>query len=209
MESKIRDSWYHPEWQTNRIKFILSKYSEDFFKGKRILELGSCSGYIGAYFKSIGADVLSVEGRAENVEKIKEYYPELNVQQYNLDTNIWEFGKWDIIINFGLYYHLENFHKEHLENCINNCDLMFFETVIYDSLEETLYVRDESGYDQSLSKSAGTPTTLYVENIFKRNNKNYEKFKDSSLNAYHHFYDWEDTNNNVFHQNQRRFWIVN
>ncbi len=44
----------------------------------------------------------------ENVEKIKEYYPELNVQQYDLDTNSWEFGKWDIIINFGLYYHLEN-----------------------------------------------------------------------------------------------------
>ena len=40
-------------------------------------------------------------------------------------------------------------------------------------------------------------------------NKAYEKFKDSSLNAYSHFYDWEDTGNNIFHQNQRRFWISN
>jgi len=209
MENNIKESWYHPDWQVNRINFILSKYPKEFFEGKRILELGACNGYISAYFKSIGADVFVVEGRQENVEKIKEYYPELNVEQYNLDTNEWKWGKWDIIINFGLYYHLEKFHKEHLENCINNCDLMFFETVVYDSVESGLYFRYEEGYDQSLSNNGGTPSTLYVENIFNENNKNYEKFKDTSLNAYRHFYDWEDTGNNIFHQNQRRFWIVN
>ena len=53
------------------------------------------------------------------------------------------------------------------------------------------------------------PKIGYVEDIFKSNNKNYEKFKDSSLNAYAHFYDWADTGNNIFHQNQRRFWISN
>lgn len=209
MENNIKESWYHPDWQVNRINFILSKYPKEFFEGKRILELGACNGYISAYFKSIGADVFVVEGRQENVEKIKEYYPELNVEQYNLDTNEWKWGKWDIIINFGLYYHLEKFHKEHLENCINNCDLMFFETVVYDSVESGLYFRYEEGYDQSLSNNGGTPSTLYVENIFNENNKNYEKFKDTSLNVYQHFYDWEDTGNNIFHQNQRRFWIVN
>ena len=201
MENNIKESWYHPDWQVNRINFILSKYPKEFFEGKRILELGACNGYISAYFKSIGADVFVVEGRQENVEKIKEYYPELNVEQYNLDTNEWKWGKWDIIINFGLYYHLEN--------CINNCDLMFFETVVYDSVESGLYFRYEEGYDQSLSNNGGTPSTLYVENIFNENNKNYEKFKDTSLNVYQHFYDWEDTGNNIFHQNQRRFWIVN
>jgi hypothetical protein len=209
MENNIKESWYHPDWQVNRINFILSKYPKEFFEEKRILELGACNGYISTYFKSIGADVFAVEGRQENVEKIKEYYPELNVEQYNLDTNEWKWGKWDIIINFGLYYHLEKFHKEHLENCINNCDLMFFETVVYDSVESELYFRYEEGYDQSLSNNGGTPSTLYVENIFNENNKNYEKFKDTSLNAYQHFYDWEDTGNNIFHQNQRRFWIVN
>ena len=96
-----------------------------------------------------------------------------------------------------------------MENCINNCDLMFFETVVYDSFESGIYFRYEEGYDQSLSNNGGTPSTSYVENIFKSNNKNYEKFKDSSLNAYSHFYDWEDTGNNIFHQNQRRFWISN
>jgi hypothetical protein len=209
MENNIKESWYHPDWQVNRINFILSKYPKEFFKGKRILELGACNGYISAYFKLIGAEVFVVEGRSENVEKIKEYYPDLNVEQYNLDTPDWKWGHYDIIINFGLYYHLEKYHKEHLENCINNCDLMFFETVVYDSFESGIYFRYEEGYDQSLSNNGGTPSTSYVENIFSINNKNYEKFTDSSLNAYEHFYDWKDTGNNIFHQNQRRFWIIN
>lgn len=209
MVNNIKDSWYHPDWQTARLQFILSKYPTDFFKGKRILELGACNGYFSAYFNSIGAEVLAVEGRLENIQKIKEYYPELNVEQADLDTNEWKWGKWDIIINFGLYYHLEKFHKEHLENCLNNCDLMFFETVIYDSFKSELYFRYEEGYDQSLTNNAGIPTTLFVESIIENNNKKYQKFKDTSLNAYAHFYDWEDTDNNLFNENQRRFWIVN
>jgi hypothetical protein len=130
-------------------------------------------------------------------------------EQYNLDTAEWKWGHYDIIINFGLYYHLEKYHKEHLENCINNCDLMFFETVVYDSFETGIYFRYETGYDQSLSNNGGTPSTLYVESIFNENNKNYEKFKDSSLNAYNHHYDWPDADSKIFNQWSRRFWIVN
>ena len=73
----------------------------------------------------------------------------LNVEQADLDTDIWKWGKWDIIINFGLYYHLEKYHKEHLINCINNCDLMFFETVVFDSKNPEIFINKEKGKDQS------------------------------------------------------------
>ena len=205
----MKKTTYHADWQINRINFILSKYPKEFFEGKRILELGACNGYISAYFKSIGADVFVVEGRQENVEKIKEYYPELNVEQYNLDTDEWKWGKWDIIINFGLYYHLEKFHKEHLENCINNCDLMFFESVIYDSFKPELYFRNENGDDQSLSNKGGTPSTSYVENIFKELGTDYTKYSDLSLNNWEHKYNWPNTGFKVFNQFWRRFWIIN
>ena len=36
------------------------------------------------------------------VEKIKEYYPDLNVEQCNLDTPEWKWGNYDIIINLDL-----------------------------------------------------------------------------------------------------------
>jgi hypothetical protein len=203
----ILESTYFSNWQNNRINFILSKYPKEFFKGKRILELGAYNGYIGAYFNSIGADVLCVEGRQENVDKIKLDYPNVKVECSDLDCVDWDWGHYDIIINFGLYYHLEKFHKEHLENCINNCDLMFFESVIYDSFESEIYFRGEDGIDQSISMKGGTPSTSYVEDIFVESGILYEKFNDSKLNDGHH-YDWMDTNSKKLDEYARRFWIV-
>ena len=204
----IKQTNYHPDWQNNRIDFILSKYPKDFFKGKRILELGAFNGYIGATFQSFGASVLCLEGRVENVANIKENYPELSVEEANLDTPDWMWGKWDIIINFGLYYHLEKHHKEHLENCTDNCDLMFFETVVYDSHEPEIFFREEIGMDQSLSVVGGTPSTSYVENILKNKNVSFTKYSDKSLNGNGHHYDWPDSGDKKFDHCARRFWIV-
>jgi len=205
----IKETNYHPDWQNKRINFILSKYPEEFFKGKRILELGAHNGYIGACFASLGADVHCVEGRQSNVDRIKEDYPNVTVECADLDTLDWNFGHYDIIINFGLYYHLENFHKEHLLNCVNNCDLMFFETVIYDSFDDEIYFREEAGNDQSLTPVGGTPSTLYVENILKDTTLSFTKYTDSALNGDGHNYDWPDAGLKLFPDRSRRFWIIN
>lgn len=205
----IKQTNYHADWQQNRINFILSKYPKEFFKGKRILELGAYNGYIGAYFNALGAEVHCLEGRVENVVNIMNDYPNITAEVANLDTDEWKWGKWDIIINFGLYYHLEKFHKQHLINCLNNCDLMFFETVIYDSNDSEIYFRAEQGDDQSLTSIGGTPSTSYVENILNESGKVYKKYTDPFLNNYQHKYDWPDSGNKMFNQFYRRFWIVN
>lgn len=204
----IKQTKYHADWQQNRINFILSKYPKEFFKGKRILEVGAYNGYIGAYFNALGAEVHCLEGRVENVVNIMNDYPNITAEVANLDTDEWKWGKWDIIINFGLYYHLEKYHKEHLINCINNCDLLFFESVIYDSNDSEIYFRSEQGDDQSLTSIGGTPSTSYVENILKDYEVKYKKYTDPFLNNYQHKYDWPDTGFKLFNQFHRRFWII-
>ena len=205
----IRVTNYHPQWQVNRIKYILSLYGEDFFKDKTVLELGAFNGCIGSYFQSIGSHVTSIEGRLENVKNIKKDYPHIeNVIHHDLDTPDWDWGHFDIIINFGLYYHLENYHKEHLTNCVNNCDIMFFESVIYDSSEPEIYLRKEIGVDQSLSDIGGTPSLKYIENIFSENNVNYEMHTSSILNGNGHIYDWESIYDNKLEPTCRRFLIA-
>jgi hypothetical protein len=199
---------YHPNWQQNRVKYILNRFPKGFFKGKRILELGAYNGYIGSRLANEGAIVHCVEGRQENVNRIKRDYPNVTAELFNLDTPEWKFGNWDIILNFGLYYHLEDFHKEHLINCINNCDLFIFETVIYDSFDSEIYWRKEIGNDQSLSDIGGTPSTKYVEDILKFFDTKFEKITDSSLNGNCHHYDWNDQNSRKFDQFARRLWIV-
>jgi hypothetical protein len=205
----MKQTEYHSEWQNSRIKFILDLYEPEFFKSKKILELGAYNGYIGNYFAEVlGAEVTSVEGRQQNVSRMKEDYPLLNVECCDLDTDEWNFGKHDIIINFGLFYHLEKYHEQHLINCINNSRLMFFETVIHDSYESEIFFRTENGGDQSLTCRGGAPSTSYVENIFKKVNCKYKKYTDSKLNGGPHHYDWEDKDTRVEDQFARRFWIV-
>jgi hypothetical protein len=110
--------------------------------------------------------VTCVEGLYENYEIMSKKYPNVKALNCNLDTDEWTFGKFDIIINFGLFYHLEKNHKLHLKNCIDNCDLLFFESVILDYNDSKIHFREESGIDQSLSEIGGTPTSQYVEDIF-------------------------------------------
>lgn len=206
----MKQTEYHSNWQNNRVKFLIERYGIEFFKGKSILELGSHNGYIGNYFREIcGSNVFSVEGRAENVKKISENYPELPVITYDLDTPNWPFAKFDIIINFGLLYHLHNHHNAHLVNCIKNCKMMFLETVIFDSDGSEIFFRREDGVDQSLSCYGGTPSTSFVENVFNEQKCKFEKIVDGRLNGDIHTYDWPDLNSKIYRDNTRRFWIVN
>jgi len=210
----MRKEVYHPEWQNARIEFIINQLGTNFFNNKTVLELGAYNGYIGNYISKLGANVTSVEGRQENVDYILMKYPHLKPICADLDVTNWQFGKYDIIINFGLFYHLQNNHKEHLINCINNCNTMFFETVVFDSFDSEINYRNEQGDDQSLSTIGGTPSTSYVEHIFKKLNVNFTKYTDWRLNAgpgpysFHH-YDWKDTNSKILDPFARRMWIVN
>ena len=208
-QNNMKDTTYHPDWQKNRISFLLTKYNEIFFKNKNILELGPYNGYIGARFKEMGANVKGVEGRQSNIDnKIKVDYPDYDCVQGNLDTKDWIWGKHDIIINFGLYYHLTYNHKEHLINCINNCKLLFFETVVYNSFESEIYNIKRIGDDQALTDIDGYPTEKYIEDIFKELNVRYTKYTDKALNGGMHIYDWELNNSKIFHDAQRRLWVV-
>ena len=200
---------YHPRWQESRVRWMLGLYPEEFWNGKNVLELAPFNGVIGDFFRSIGANVLSVEGRPENIKRINEGFPLLNVIEGNLDCAEWPYGNFDIIINFGLFYHLENYHVEHLNNCINHCSTMFFESVVFDSNRPELYRTDEKvGDDQSLSKVGNTPSTSFVEWILDKNCCRYVRYSDKELNGDGHTYDWADENKRNYKNQNRRMWVV-
>lgn len=205
----IEPSNYFPNWQNSRIDYIVNQFGENFFKNKSVLELASCNGYIGNYFSQVlGANVTVVEGRDSNIEAIRKDYPNLKLIESNLDKNSWDFDYYDIIINWGLFYHLQFFHKEHLENCIDHCGVLLFESVIFDSDESEIFFRSEKGNDQSLSRVGGTPSTSYVEDIFKNKDCKFLKSSSSKLNGDIHIYDWKDSNGKKYHESKRRFWTV-
>lgn len=203
----IRD--FHFYWQEARVKFVLKLFEEEYFKNKTVLELAPCNGYIGNEFLKLGSIVTGIEGRQEHCDVMKEEVPGMTIICADLDTPDWPWGRFDVIINWGLYYHLEKYHRDHLINCIKNCDLLLFESVIYDSPNPELIFRDEIGPEQSLSDKGGSPSTSYMENIFKECNKKFTKYSPLELSVGGHDYTWEDgTYLNEQPVIRRRFWVV-
>lgn len=105
-----------------------------------------------------------------------------------------------------MFYHLENYHKECLVNCINNCNILFFETCVYDIPSSELIPNNESGTTQSISNRAKIPTSQWVENVLLEQNVSWNKILDGRLNGGGHHYDWSD---GYYNGLSRRFWVIN
>ena len=121
----------YEDWRLKRINKILELYGIEFFENKTVLELGGGHGDIGAFFADLGARVLCLDGRAQNVNFARLKHRNIHnfqCRQFDLETDFSEFGKFDLIINFGLIYHLKNVNK-HLECCFRMSDDILIESV--------------------------------------------------------------------------------
>jgi hypothetical protein len=200
---------HHPEWQLSRLNFLKETLGIEFFKNKTLLELGSYNGSIGNVFSQWGSIVTCLEGRQENVDEINKEFPHLNAKVFNSDTPDWPLGEFDLIVNWGLFYHLENYHKENLINCINHSSILFFETCVYDRNVSELIDNDESGATQSLTNKAKIPTSMWIEDVLRSENVSFEKVLDPRLNGGGHHYSWTDGQyGNYYNGLSRRFYIV-
>lgn len=198
----IDKSNYNNDWQMNRVKYLTSKYGSEFFNGKSLLELGAFNGRIGNEFSKLGAKVTCVEGRSLNAHYITSTYG-LPTLIMNMDTPKWVLGDYDIIVNFGLLYHIEYYSSELILNCLNHCKLMFLESEVYDSLCNTLYAHGEYGEDQSLSSIGMVPSPRWIESRLDK----YERVDSPELNGNNHTYDWTSKYDDVYIQQRRRFYI--
>ncbi|MAF95195.1 MAG: hypothetical protein CMM60_05530, partial [Rhodospirillaceae bacterium] len=109
---------HYVEWRMKRIDKILELFGFDYFDGKRILELGGGHGDIGAFFAELGAEVLCLEGKQTNADFAKLKHRKIKnfkCVQCNLEKDFEKFGRFDLIINFGLLYHIKNV-EQHLQH---------------------------------------------------------------------------------------------
>lgn len=204
------------EWTMKRNNKILEIYGLDFFPGKKILDLGGGFGYVGAFFAELGADVLTLEGRAQSVNTGRLLYGNIRgfrIERCDLEKDFSGFGKFDLIINMGLLYHLNNV-KEHLECCAQCSDRVVLETQVLDSADEKDVVKIEEDPTQWAYSIAGSGVFLPpdgIEAIFRQNGFSIDRHFSRDLNvANSHIYDWEARNTGRIETSAgqlRRFWI--
>jgi SAM-dependent methyltransferase len=204
----------YEEWRIVRINKILEIFGIDFFNGKRLLELGTAHGHIGAFFAQLGAHVVALDGRTQNVNYAKLKHRKISgieFHEFNLEHNFSKFGRFDLIINFGLLYHLKNV-DEHVRCCFRMADDMLLETVVCDSLDPyRVQLCDERQHvnEEALCGIGSRPSPAYVERLASDNGFKVVRYFTRDLNVSDQFvYDWEHGNNDSLGNpwRLRRFW---
>lgn len=205
-------------WRPTRIKKIENIFGTEFFKDKTILELACGYGDIGKHFReNYGSIVTFAEGREEHLPFIQENNPDSEVLHLDQENN-WNLNKkFDIIIHFGVMYHLDNW-KQDLECTMKHTDLIILESEIADTNKVVeLKIVDPKGYDQAINDNgiATRPSASYVEKVFEENGFSYVRYDDADLNDGIHRYNWEvsgDADREGYTRNHggglRRFWVA-
>jgi 2-polyprenyl-3-methyl-5-hydroxy-6-metoxy-1,4-benzoquinol methylase len=132
----------YPQWRTLRIAKLLDIYGLDGLKGRRILEPGAGLCEIGAFLAELGAEVTCLEGRREQVEFARLKHRRiagLRIEQCDLEGDFSHYGRFDLILHFGLLYHLRNVDA-HMRHCFSMADDIVLETVVCDSSDPTKIV---------------------------------------------------------------------
>ncbi len=204
----------YEDWRIKRIDKILELYGIDSFKDKTILEVGSGHGDIGAFFADLGAKVLCLDGRAQNVNLANLKHRNVKnftCRQFNLEHDFSEFGRFDLLINFGLLYHLKNV-DEHLKCCFKVSDDILFETVVCDSSDphKIYFCEEDKNVDEEALEGVGSrPSPFYIERIVEENNFEAIRYFTADLNSGDTFlYDWPHRNDERLGDGfrLRRFW---
>ncbi len=197
---------HYINWRQSRMNGINKYISPDYFSGKSLLELGCGYADIGNMFSKLGAVVTSSDARKEHLDIVKERYPHIKTALIDGDNlNIED--KYDIILHWGLLYHLREI-EEHLEEVSNKCNILLLETEVCDSDDTDFYIKTrEHGYDQAFNDRGIRPSPSYVESVLDNNGFKFKMIKDPILNSDCHCYDWDVKNSETSRHGLRRFWI--
>ena len=114
-------------------------------EGKTVLDVVAGVGHLAQYLKRVGARVICTDARPENIASLRQRYPdqEAHVADVEAAPLRERFGVADVVLSYGLLYHLENPFLG-LRNLASACgQFLLLETIISDSREPVSLVVDE------------------------------------------------------------------
>lgn len=77
------------------------------FTGKTVIDVGSGIGRLSEFFDEQGCSVHCVDGRVENIARLKELYPHRSASVADLENDdLLSLGKFDVVFCYGLLYHV-------------------------------------------------------------------------------------------------------
>lgn len=134
------------------------------------IDVACGTGYFSGLLRGLGLEVTGVDGRLQNVEESRLRQPDVRFDRYDAeDPAIRELGNFDLVLCFGVLYHLENplLAIRHLHALTGK--LLLVEAVIFPGVEPIMALVDEfPDDDQGLSYVAFYPTEACLQKMLYR-----------------------------------------
>lgn len=190
---------HYIDWRRKRFNFLVDTLGKDYFRDKTLLEVGAGCGHLGQMFYEIGAKVMCVEGRSINVERGQKMHPKLKWLEWNLEKDLPQGQRYDIILDTGLFYHLMNVDKHLLDviPLIKIGGILILEGEVANSDDPFFFIQtieDKKGNDSSISGFGIRPSAAYIERALTNLHINFTRYDDEKLNTELHKYNWQVTN---------------
>lgn len=160
----VFDVPHYRESELTRLLNLFAHVDAGRWKGMRILEVGAGLGRMGDAFEHLGFDVTSSDGRPEYVNRMKSRGRSSQVLDLDGDSNT--IGDYDLILAFGVLYHLSR-PDSFIQRCGKSAKALVLETVVCDDPKPVLLsVPERSGWrgkDQALHRMGCRPSPSWVE----------------------------------------------
>lgn len=138
---------------------------------KSVLEVGAGIGDHTHFFVDRNCQVVTTEGRPENLELLQQRYPNLTVAHLDMDEPVLDLSqKFEIVYCYGLLYHLKN-PDVAIRFMADNCtDMLLLETCVSYGTEEAVNLCNEPAHSptQATSGTGCRPTRPWVYNQLKQ-----------------------------------------
>ena len=120
------------------------------------LDAGCGLGFFSAILQEAGLRVLAFDGRRSNVEEAARRYPRIPFQEGDIEAErIRELGQFDLVLCFGLLYHLEDPFGAIRNLHALTKKYLLLESMCFSDEEPWMLLREEPSYeDQSLTDVA-------------------------------------------------------
>ena len=194
----------------NIAKVIIDKFQYQWFRGKRILDLGCGLGHIGAAFTRLGATVVACDAREKNLEAVRKLFPHIQTIKADLDKEFpfspYEF---DIVLSIGLLCHLKE-HEKHLQDICGVAEHIILETEVLDNpnKDAKLILYEEKAIDDlSFNGEGSILSTAYIQHLLAVGGTTFSIVGETKLNHGAYRYDWLERAAGRKY-GQRRIWFA-
>jgi SAM-dependent methyltransferase len=133
-------------------------------EGKTVLDVGCGVGHLARFFVERGCEVLCIDARPGNVERLRELQPGLPARAFDIEQqSLQALGPHDVVFCYGLLYHLENPFRAIRELASVCRELLILETQVADHLLPLVCMEEETAtVSQALQGVGCRPTPSFV-----------------------------------------------